>query len=972
MNSERWQQVREILDKAIALPGSERTAYLEFACLPDASLRPEIESLLRSHEAAGSIFLKHPVMDVKSAIGESAGTRNRVGCRIGVYEIVEEIGRGGMGEVYRAFRADGQYDKQVAIKLVRVGLDTPTLLERFRHERQILASLDHPNIARLHDGGTTEDGIPYLVMELIEGERVDTYCDAHKLSITQRLQLFRQICSAVQYAHQRLVIHRDLKPSNVLVTADGVPKLLDFGIAKLLDPAAIAQTTLERPMTPEYASPEQVLGDPITTASDVYSLGVVLYQLLTGRSPYLVETRSSHELARAVCETDPGKPSTVVLKPLAVRIDDSESPQGTPEQISSSREGSPAKLQRRLAGDLDHIALKALRKEPQRRYASVEQFAEDIDRHLEGLPVRAVKGSVRYRAGKFVRRNRAGVFAGALVAITITVGMAATIREARIARRQAEIAQAERAKSEKRFTDVRELSDSLIFDVHDAIQNLPGATPARKLLLDRALQYLDRVASDSAGSPDLERELAWGYQRIAVVQGSPTESNLGDPQAAEVSNRKALQLFEAVAQANETNIIDQLNVAMMHRILAFSALMESRGQKDLQEAMAITEHLIKVDPSNPKVRSERSIEYQNLALMQDASGDRVHALESYRQNLGLKQDIFRTNPDYRNIRRSLGMASVMLGSALARSGLRQEALKTMQQGVAFYDSVPEGHDDINVKRERAVSRQKLGDILLMNGDTPSALLSYSQAAAALQPMAKADSQNTMLQLDVAGMDYQQARVLVILGKYDEAILKLRLAAAVYSSLHGNSRSADDSPRDLTAIEIWLGDAYAAKGDLSVAMKEYRKAIDNVGQSQTTEMEADARCELAMSYIKAGAGLLRLGNLTEAENAYRKALDTVTALAVPQRQDVPALYILAEGSGGLENVLLALAHNTVDAHDRDHLQEQARSLHQQALSSWAQIPNPSRINPSGFLVNVRMLGDIAQHAETQEIHAGTGK
>jgi non-specific serine/threonine protein kinase/serine/threonine-protein kinase len=266
-----------------------------------------------------------------------------------------------------------------------------------------------------------------------------------------------------------------------------------------------------------------------------------------------------------------------------------------------------------------------------------------------------------------------------MVAITLVVGVAATVRQARIARRQAEIAQAERAKSEKRFNDVRELSDSLIFDVHDAIQNLPGATPARKLLLDRALQYLDRVASDSAGNPDLQRELAWGYQRIAVVQGSPTESNLGDQQAAEASDRKALELFEAVAQLNPTNTIDQLNVAMMHRILAFSALMEPRGKKDLQEAMAITGQLIKVDSSNPKVRSERSIEYQNLALMQDALGDRVHALESYRQNQALKEEILRTNPGYRKIRRSLGMATVMLGSALGPASGRKPSTPSSRE-----------------------------------------------------------------------------------------------------------------------------------------------------------------------------------------------------------------------------------------------------------------------------------------------------
>jgi eukaryotic-like serine/threonine-protein kinase len=317
MNPERWQQVREILALAIALPADERQAYLDQACLDDAELRAEVESLLSSHEQAGSMFLKDPAVDLKSALPE-AGRRARVGRRIGVYQIVEEIGHGGMGEVFRAVRADGQYDMQVAVKLVRVGLDSPSLLERFRSERQILASLDHPNIARLHDGGTTDEGLPYLVMELIEGTPIDRYCEDHDLSIPERLQLFNQVCAAVQYAHQRLVIHRDIKPSNILVTADGVPKLLDFGIAKILDPAAGAETTMLRPLTPEYASPEQIRGGPITTATDVYSLGVVLYRLLAGRSPYPESTRTPLEFARVICEAEPARPSTAVLRPSPV------------------------------------------------------------------------------------------------------------------------------------------------------------------------------------------------------------------------------------------------------------------------------------------------------------------------------------------------------------------------------------------------------------------------------------------------------------------------------------------------------------------------------------------------------------------------------------------------------------------------------------------------------------------------------
>ncbi len=315
MNPERWRQVREVLDCAIALPAGGRPAYLEKTCAGDAELRVEVESLLRSHEQAGNEFLNSPPVDLTSLVPAAEGKPSYIGRRIGVYKIVEEIGHGGMGEVYRASRVDGQYDKQVAIKLVRVGLDSPFLVERFRHERQILASLDHPNIARLHDGGTTEDGVPYLVMELIEGIPIDQYCEQHNLGTTGRLQLFTQVCAAVQYAHQRLVIHRDIKPSNILVTEEGIPKLLDFGIAKIIDPAGGAETTMVRPMTPEYASPEQIRGEPITTATDVYSLGVVLYRLLTGKSPYPTNTRTPHELAQLICQAEPARPSTAVLRP---------------------------------------------------------------------------------------------------------------------------------------------------------------------------------------------------------------------------------------------------------------------------------------------------------------------------------------------------------------------------------------------------------------------------------------------------------------------------------------------------------------------------------------------------------------------------------------------------------------------------------------------------------------------------------
>src|SRR5580658_2343578 len=519
MTPEEWQRVRPILESALELDPLSRPAFLDEAC-SDPSLRIEVESLILSHEQAGTNVL-NPGSVLSLNPDEETRFRLPPGKQIGVYEILEEIAVGGMGAVYRAIRADGQYKLLVALKIVRSELGAEFTAARFRNERQILASLNHPNIAKILDAGATADGVPYFVMELVEGQRLDDFCDAHKLTIAERLQLFLQICSAVQYAHQRLIIHRDIKPGNILVNAEGVPKLLDFGIAKILESSELSnqneQTiSLLRLLTPEYASPEQVKGEPITTASDVYSLGVVLYELLTGATPYNVPTRTPLEISRAICETEPEKPS------IAARRKQIAANNGKPKRmdggsLSDMREGSPEKLSKLLCGDLDNIILMALRKEPQRRYAAVEQFAQDIRRHLENLPVLARKDTVGYRTSKFVARHRAGVAGAVIVAITILAGLAVTLHEARIARSQ-------QARAERRFNDVRKLANSLIFEIHDSIETMPAATATRKLLLERALEYLDSLASESSGDISLQRELAAAYLRIGSLQGSTLEA----------------------------------------------------------------------------------------------------------------------------------------------------------------------------------------------------------------------------------------------------------------------------------------------------------------------------------------------------------------------------------------------------------------------------------------------------------------
>jgi serine/threonine protein kinase len=402
MEPERWNRVKQAVNACLELKPEERKAGIRKACGGEVALMAEVESLLDFHDRADG-FLESPSLDVNSLAAPEDEAENLTGRRIGNYQISEIIAQGGMGAVYKAVRADDQFRKQVAIKLIRSGFDSSFIVQRFKAERQILANFDQPNIARLLDGGSTSDGRPYLVMEYVDGEPIDVYCDSRKLPTDERLRLFRQVCGAVQFAHRNLVVHRDLKPSNILVTAEGVPKLLDFGIAKILDPEQRGSedaptVTMVQMMTPEYASPEQFRGGPFTTATDVYSLGVVLYRLLTGQWPYRTTTHSPQEIAKAISEQEPEKPSTAIG-----RTGDGLAGRG--ERLD--------KLRARLKGDLDNILLKALRKEPERRYASAEQFSDDIHRYLTGLPVLARKDSVRYRTGKFVHRHKAGVAATA-------------------------------------------------------------------------------------------------------------------------------------------------------------------------------------------------------------------------------------------------------------------------------------------------------------------------------------------------------------------------------------------------------------------------------------------------------------------------------------------------------------------------------------------------------------------------------
>jgi len=529
MTPERWAQIKPIFSSALELPDSQRAAFLAAQCAGDLELLAEVQSLLLAHDQPGQFMDTMAAVEAREVLLTrpfgSSTARNRIGDRIGAYRIVDVLGTGGMGDVYKAVRDDDQYRAAVAIKLMRADMRSVEIEHRFKTERQILAGLEHRNIARLLDGGTTDNGMPYVVMELVNGEPIDRYCSHHQLKIRDRVQLFLQVCTAVSHAHQQLIVHRDLKPTNILVTSDGSVKLLDFGIAKLLQADSINQNveqnetiTSLRMMTLDYASPEQITGGIITTASDVYSLAVVLYRLLTGKTPHGSNKSQPQRVAEILSDTTPIQPSDTI---------------------------NDTALRRELKGDLDNILMMALRKEPQFRYHSVEQFANDLHNYLDGMPVQARGNALQYRVSKFIRRHKIEIAAVALVVIAMISATTISIHEARVAEHQREVAQ-------RHFDSVRKLSNKL-FEFHDEISSLQGATKARSMLVTTSLEYLDALYKEAGQDKQLQEELGVAYSKVGDIQGSAYGGITGDPAAAINSYDKAIALLEPLYESDRSN-----------------------------------------------------------------------------------------------------------------------------------------------------------------------------------------------------------------------------------------------------------------------------------------------------------------------------------------------------------------------------------------------------------------------------------
>jgi eukaryotic-like serine/threonine-protein kinase len=599
-----WKEVDRVVANALELPEGERAAYLEEACAGKPGLRLEAESLLGMCSGVSHLF---PGDTAAEHFSETVEAPSMLGRRVGAYVLREQIGRGGMGSVYRAERADDEFRKSVAVKLIAGGLHSSEAVSRFAVERQILATLEHPNIARLLDAGVTGDGFHYIVMEYVEGQPITDYCVARRLSIPDKLRLFHRVSMAVHFAHQHLIVHRDLKPANILVTGEGAPKLLDFGIAKLLNPEAGThhRTLAAIPMTPDYASPEQARGMRLTTASDVYSLGVILYELLTGKRPYRLAGGALAEVLQAVCEQEPPKPST----------------------IASDLGEKPAR-------DLDAIVLKAMSKSPEERYASAEQFSADIDRYLSGLPVTARGTRWSYRARRFVLRHKLALAGCCIGLALILTGVGGVVWQARIAER-------ERALAERRFHDVRDLANSVIFELHDAIKDLPGSTPARKVLVERALHYLDSLSREAHGDTRLEAELAAAYERLGDVQGNPHSANLGDTRNALASYRKALDIRESLAMQQPGSFEDQR--ARWNDVSRISECLAALGRHE--ETAGFYRRELPIAEDYARGRKETEIQewlagaYFSAATSLIESGDLDEASGYFRRSASIRESI---------------------------------------------------------------------------------------------------------------------------------------------------------------------------------------------------------------------------------------------------------------------------------------------------------------------------------------------
>ncbi len=909
MEPERWRQVDRLFAAALERPPAERGAFLAGAAGPDRALHDAVERLLLADEEART-FLERPAAPAAASAAGAAAETLAPGTPIGPYRVERLLGRGGMGEVYLAARADGQFERRVALKLIRHGARHPEAALRFRAERQVLARLEHPAIARLYDGGETGDGIAYLAMEHVEGEPLDAYCDRRRLGVPERLALFRRLLDGVAYAHQNLLVHRDIKPGNVLVTPAGDPKLLDFGIAKRLDPeSGEGAATSLRPMTPGYASPEQVRGEAVTTASDVYALGAVLYELLAGRTPYRLASDLPHELEAAILGQEPEPPSQAVRK---------AGPEGA--ATCAARRARPRELVRRLAGDLDTIVQKALRKEPARRYRTVGELAADIDAHLAALPIAARPDTVLYRGGRFVRRHRLGVALAAAACAAIAVVFAGALVERDRARR-------ERDKARQALSFLTE-----VFAHADPYQQGADEVTARQLLDTGAR----RAARELGGDPEVQAALlhaigtaSVGLGRVAEAApllrralllrrahapGSPdlaesledvgwVEFLESDFAASEAHLREAVALRRRLARGDSR----QLAFALNRLGAVLSEELQTTDEAHLVEIEALHREALAIYRRGPGPAGEGvAAALMQLAKVSRARGDLAGAAALMRRSLAISgARLGDAHPETSNGRRLL--AQILI----ARYQLAPAEEQLRRTLVAQRRVLPAGHPDI------AWTANDLGLVRMRQGDFAGAEALFREAlATALRERGEAHAETAVVLANVGSAVHEQ-------GRLEEAAVLHERALAVRRALHGERhvyvaqslgnlariRSAQgrhDEALDLARRSLAinreilpadhhelasplrsLGAVLLARGEPAAALPYLRDGLERARRSQGPGSLFAARIEISL-----GECLAALGRRAEAAALLRHGERTLAAI-------LPADHpLLAEARGKL--------------------------------------------------------------------------
>ena len=775
MTPERWQRVKSLVIRALEQEDPEGGSFLETACAGDHGLLREAQSLVAAAVKASDYF------ETPAGVGRRSALES--GVRIGSWRIIEQLGEGGMGTVYLAQRADAGFEQRAAVKLVRGGTADAYLLHRFRGEQQILASLEHPHIARLIDGGTTADQVPFVALEYVEGAPIDVYCQERGLNLRQRLELFCRVCSAVHYAHQRLVVHRDIKPSNILVTRDGHPKLLDFGIAKLIDPLNDHGTpnppTMFRMGTPESASPEQLAGQPITIATDVYALGVLLYRLLTEQSPYHGRLTSERDLVRAICEEMPDPPSVAVRR---------ASPNRRPPLS--------------IPADLNVIVMKALRKEPERRYGSVEQLADDVTRFLSDLPVRAASDSLRYRTGKFVRRHAIAIVAATFAGLAIVGGAGVAVYQARVAGEQ-------RARAEQRLSEVRRLANSFLFEFHDAVVDLPGALPARQLVVARAAEHLDGLASDAESDVQLQRELATANMRLGDVLGGGGVSNLGDLDGAAARYALARAAWEKIVSRADALVTDVEALAQLRvRLSRFNIL---RGELDAAEdhaAAAVT--MTERATGSPRDEGSLATAFHQLGFVQARRGKNDAALRSLENARRYALSAVETKPEDSAHDARIARIQTDLSEQLIRARRAGEALEMLLDSRRRLERLLTS--DPRNKRHRQNLIQTLNTLGMAHrasGSTQEAVASYRDATTLAVAMADREPEDLGLRFGALLSRYSLGTSLLSVGSIESGVPYLRLAIADGERILKTAPSHDAARHQVASARLELGEALLA-------------------------------------------------------------------------------------------------------------------------------------------------------------------